>query len=357
MSSIHERAARVRKVDEESMALARKLQDSLTKPRGSLGKLETLSIRLAGIYRTPHPCLKRKVVFTMAADHGVTEEGVSAYPSDVTAQMVLNFARGGAAINVLARHAGAEVRVVDMGVRSDIQWPDPVLSRKVMRGSRNMAQGPAMTKEQALEALDTGAQLASEAAESGANAVAIGDMGIGNTTAASAITAVVTGRKVEEVTGRGTGIDDRSLSLKIRAIEKAIKVNSPDPNNGVDLVSKVGGLEIAGLAGVAIGAASSGVPVFLDGFVSSSAALVAAAICPEARDYMIASHLSVEPGHRFALEHLGLDPLLDLGMRLGEGTGAALAFMIAEASCKILNEMATFENAGVSRSDNKEAIE
>jgi nicotinate-nucleotide--dimethylbenzimidazole phosphoribosyltransferase len=336
--------------DAASMAEARHIQDSLTKPRGSLGKLEDLSIRLACVYRTHAPMLGRRMVFTMAADHGVTEEGVSAYPSEVTAQMVLNFARGGAAINVLARSFGAEVRVVDMGVRSEITWPEPVVSRKVARGTRNMARGPAMSADEALEAVESGIELATTACAEGVRALAIGDMGIGNTTAASAITSVITGRCPYEVTGRGTGIDDEALKAKVRVVESAIRANAPVPSDGMDVLAKVGGLEIAGMTGVALGGAASGVPVFLDGFVSGSAGLVAAAICPESRSYMFASHVSVEPGHQYVLEHMGLVPLMDLGMRLGEGTGAVLAFGMADAACRILNEMATFEGAGVTRS-------
>jgi nicotinate-nucleotide--dimethylbenzimidazole phosphoribosyltransferase len=350
MVTLENYTRRIAKLDEASMVEARRIQDALTKPKGSLGKLETLSVQLAGIYRTPSPTMGRKVVFTMAADHGVTAEGVSAYPSEVTAQMVLNFARGGAAINVLARHAGAEVKVVDIGVASDMRWPECVLDRKIMKGSRNMAVGPAMSREEATEAVLAGAELATESIAAGTSALAIGDMGIGNTTAASAITSVITGTPVRDVTGRGTGIDDKTLDAKVRAIEKAIFHNRPDHADGLDVLSKVGGLEIAGLVGVILGGAARGVPVFLDGFVSGSAALVAAVICPESKGYMIASHLSVEPGHRYVMEHLGFVPLLDMGMRLGEGTGAVLAFQIAEAACKIINEMATFENANVSRS-------
>jgi nicotinate-nucleotide--dimethylbenzimidazole phosphoribosyltransferase len=340
----------IRPLDTEAMNEARKIQDSLTKPKGSLGKLEDLSIRLAGIYGTATPSIRRKMVFTLAADHGVTEEGVSAYPQEVTAQMVLNFARSGAAINVLARHVGAQVTVVDVGVASDQKWPDCVVDRKIRRGTRNMAKEPALTPQEVHEAVRIGVRLATESIDSGINAVAIGDMGIGNTTAASAITAVITGRPVSEVTGRGTGVDDDALRAKVRVIERAIAVNKPDPNDGFEVLMKVGGLEIAGLAGVVLGAASRRVPVFIDGFVSCSAALAASVNSPNCRQYLIASHLSVEPGHRHALEYLGLVPVLDLGMRLGEGTGAVLAMFVAEASCNILNEMATFEGAGVSRS-------
>jgi len=343
----------IKPLDAAAMGKATRIQDSLTKPKGSLGKLEDLSIKLAGIYRTASPSIKKKMVFTLAADHGVTEEGVSAYPPEVTAQMILNFARSGAAINVLARHADALVTVVDIGVASDQKWPACVIDRKVRKGTRNMAKEPALTLAEVRKAVEIGLDLATESVSSGVNAVAIGDMGIGNTTAASAITAVVTGKPVGEVTGRGTGVDDRALQAKVRVIERAISVNRPDPGDGFDVLRKVGGLEIAGLTGIVLGSASRGVPVFVDGFVSCSAALAASVIAPDCKEYLIASHLSVEPGHRHALEYLGLVPILDLGMRLGEGTGAVLAFLIAEASCNILNEMATFEGAGVSRS-NKE---
>jgi len=344
----------IRPPDEKSMAEARRIQDSLTKPRGSLGKLEDLSVRLAGIYGTSSPVIGKKMVFTLAADHGVTEEGVSAYPSEVTAQMVLNFARSGAAINVLARHVGAAVTVVDMGVASDQEWPQGVVNCKIRKGTRNMAKESALIPQELHDAVRTGVRLATDAIDSGVTAVAIGDMGIGNTTAASAITAVITGKPVGSVTGRGTGVDDGALEAKIRVIERAIKVNNPDPNDGFDVLMKVGGLEIAGLTGIVLGAASSRIPVFIDGFVSCSAALAAAVNAPNCRHYLIASHLSVEPGHRHSLEHLGLVPVLDLGMRLGEGTGAVLAMFIAEAACSVLNEMATFEGAGVSRSRKEE---
>jgi nicotinate-nucleotide--dimethylbenzimidazole phosphoribosyltransferase len=353
MNDIESHVAAIRPVDADMMAKARARQDSLTKPKGSLGKLEDLSVRLCAVYRTLTPSIGKRVVFTMAADHGVTEEGVSAYPSEVTRQMVLNFAAGGAAINVLARSANAEVRVVDMGVASDVEWPSCVLNRKVAMGTMNMCKGPAMSVQQAIESVSVGAELATDAVAEGARAVAVGDMGIGNTTAASAITAAMTREKASAVTGRGTGVDDATLRSKVSAIERALEVNTPDPTDGMDVLSKVGGFEIGGIAGAIIGGASSGVPVFIDGFVSSSAALVAATIAPQCKEYIIASHLSVEPGHRILLDHLGMSPILDLGMRLGEGTGATLAFVVAEAACRVLNEMATFEGAGISRSDKK----
>jgi nicotinate-nucleotide--dimethylbenzimidazole phosphoribosyltransferase len=351
MRDIESYAAAVKPLDGDAMAKASARQDTLTKPRGSLGKLETLSIQLAGIYRTPSPSIGKKVVFTMAADHGVTEEGVSAYPSEVTKQMVLNFVAGGAAINVLARCAEAEVRVVDMGVAADVVWPDCVLDRKIARGTRNMCKGPAMSLDEARRSVLVGAELAAQTVSDGANAIAVGDMGIGNTTASSAITSAITREKPSTVTGRGTGVNDASLSLKVKAVERALDVNTPDPSDGLDVLSKVGGFEIGGIAGAILGAASQGAPIFVDGFVTGSAALVAVAIEPRCRDYIIASHLSVEPGHSVALRHMGLTPLLDLGMRLGEGTGAAMAFVLAESACRVLNEMATFDGAGISRSD------
>ena len=350
MSRIEECVAGIATADARAKQEAQRLQDNLTKPQGSLGKLEALSVRLAGIYRAPKPSMGRKVVFTMAADHGVTSEGVSAYPAEVTRQMVLNFANGGAAINVLARHVGAEVRVVDMGVACDDEWPSCVLRRKVANGTKSMARGPAMTVGEARKSLETGIDLAETAVREGFTALGVGDMGIGNTTAASAVTSVITGKSVREVTGRGTGIDDARLNAKIAVIDRAIDLNQPDPSDGIDVLAKVGGLEIGGMAGVILGGAHHGVPVFVDGFVSCSAALVAANLCPRSVDYMVASHLSVEPGHAYALAHLGLVPVLDLGMRLGEGTGAALAMSVADASCKVLSEMATFEGAGVSQS-------
>lgn len=342
-----ETANTISPLDGEAMSLARRRQDMLTKPRGSLGRLEDISVQLAGIYRTDRPLIERKAIFTMAGDHGVTREGVSAYPANVTAQMVLNFASGGAAINVLGRHAGADVITVDMGVTGENNWPESIVCCRVRGGTGNLARERAMTPEEAIEAVGRGVELARNASCSGYNLIGIGDMGIGNTTSASAITAVVTGEPVKTVTGLGTGIDPEGLDRKIAVIERAIDYHAPDPADPVDLLSKVGGLEIAGMAGVILGAASMDIPVVLDGFISGSSALIAAALAPNSRDYMIASHLSVENGHGAILRHMDLEPLLDMRMRLGEGTGAALAMMVIEGACKLLNEMATFEEAGV----------
>ena len=338
----------IKPLDETSMQAARARQDTLTKPRGSLGKLEELSIQLAGMKADPLPSVEHKAVIVMAADHGVTAEGVSAYPSEVTAQMVLNFLHGGAAINVLAHQSRARVTVVDIGVARDFEPLPGLLQRKVMCGTRNLAQGPAMTREEAEQALQVGVDVLLEEAEHGLDIVATGDMGIGNTTSSSAIAAVMTGLPVPEVVGRGTGIDDSGLERKIRVIERALAVNPPKADDAIDILHKVGGLEIAGLAGVMIAAAGRRIPVIVDGFISTAAALIAVGLAPRLRDYLISAHQSVEIGHQAMLKHLNLTPLLDLNMRLGEGTGAALAFHLLEASTRILREMATFGEAGVS---------
>ena len=338
----------IKPLDESAMRAARARQDTLTKPPGSLGRLEELSIQLAGMKANPFPSVEHKAVIVMAADHGVAREGVSAYPSDVTAQMVLNFVRGGAAINVLAHQARARVTVVDIGVNADFEPLPRLVRRKVMCGTRNMAQGPAMRREEAEQALQVGLDVLNEESAHGLDLVATGDMGIGNTTPSSAIAALMTGLPVAQVVGRGTGIDDAGLERKIKVIEQALEVNQPDPNDALDVLQKVGGLEIAGLAGVMIAAASRRIPIVVDGFISTASAMVAVGLAPGVRQYLISSHQSVEIGHQAMLKHLNLKPLLDLNLRLGEGTGSALAFHLVEASVRILREMATFEEAGVS---------
>src|SRR5689334_21529803 len=332
-------------LDLAAQSAARARQDTLTKPPGSLGRLEELSIQLAAITGQPRPSVARKAVIVMAGDHGVTAEGVSAYPAEVTPQMVLNFLRGGAAINVLARQAGARVIVVDIGVASNLV-PQPGLEiRKVACGTRNMALGPAMTSVQAEGAITIGMRVVEAEIAKGLDLVATGDMGIGNTTASAAIVAALTGQPAARVTGRGTGVDDAGLARKVAVIERALALNQPNPRDPSDVLSKVGGLEIAGLVGVILGAAAQRLPVVIDGFISGAAALVAAELMPEVKPYLIAAHQSVEVGHRILLEQLGLRPLLDLDLRLGEGTGAALAFHLIEAAARILNEMATFGEA------------
>jgi nicotinate-nucleotide--dimethylbenzimidazole phosphoribosyltransferase len=328
-------------------AEAQRHLDSLTKPPGSLGRLEELARRMA-VLRAGAPRVERPVIFTFAADHGVVAEGVSAYPQVVTAQMVENFLRGGAAVNVLARQAGARVVVADFGVATPIGPSPALVSCPIAAGTANMAVGPAMRREQAVAAIETGAWLALEALDAGADLLGTGEMGIGNTTAASAITAAITGQAPERVTGRGTGVDDASLARKIQIVTRALMVNAPDPRDGLGVLAAVGGFEIAGLVGVILAGAARRVPVVLDGFISGAAGLVAVTLVPAARHALFASHRSVEPGHAAVLAHLGLEPYLDLDMRLGEGTGAALFIHLARAAALIWSEMATFKSAGVS---------
>ena len=338
----------IKPLDASAMQQARARQDTLTKPRGSLGRLEELSIRVAGITAQARPQIKDKVIVTMAGDHGVVAEGVSAYPSAVTVQMVYNFLRGGAGINVLAHHVGARVVIVDMGVAGELKLHPDLVDHKVAFGTRNMAQGPAMSRDQAIQAIEAGIEIVERELAKGMDIVGVGDMGIGNTTTSSAITAAITGVSVAEVTGRGTGINDEQLQHKIEVIERALELNQPDPDDPLDVLAKVGGFEIGGIAGVAIGAAAHRIPVVIDGFIAGAGALIAAGLAPQVKDYMIAAHQSVESGHRLVLDCLGLTPLFDFGLRLGEGTGAALGISIVEAAVKILNEMATFGQAGVS---------
>jgi len=347
---------RIGALDAGAMTEAASRQDQLTKPQGSLGVLEELSIRLAGIQADPMPSINRKVIIVMAGDHGVVAEGVSAFPQEVTPQMVANFAGGGAGINVLARHTGTEVQVVDMGVAADIDVPG-VIDKKVRPGTDNMVTGPAMSRDEAIASIEAGIEVAEAEIEAGADLLGTGEMGIGNTTPSSAILSVFSGAEAEQTAGRGTGIDNGSLGVKQEAIRRAIATNQPDSTDGIDVLSKVGGLEIGGLAGVILGAAANGVPVIIDGFISSAAALIAASLCPAAKDYMIASHVSVEPGHKLMLDQLGLKPMLFMDMRLGEGTGAALAASLVEASAKVLSEMATFADAGVSEQSDKADVE
>jgi nicotinate-nucleotide--dimethylbenzimidazole phosphoribosyltransferase len=345
---IFQTIADIKPLDKISMAQAKSRQDILTKPTGSLGRLEELSLQIAGIQRKSIPQITRKAVIVMAADHGVAARGTSAYPQDVTAQMVLNFLHGGAGINVISRQVGARVIIVDMGVSGNLAPASGLVSRKVATGTQDMSKGPAMTLDQAKHALETGIEIVTGEIKKGLDIVATGDMGIGNTTASSAICAVMLGKAVEEVTGRGTGLDNKQLQHKIAIINEAIALNKPESSQPLEVLAKVGGFEIGGLAGVILGAAAHQVPVVIDGFISGAAALIAAGLCPRVNDYMIAGHCSVEPGHKLSLKYLGLKPLLDLEMRLGEGTGAALGMSIVETATRILSEMATFSEAGVS---------
>lgn len=348
MDLLKNTAMAIKPVSEEWYAAAQKHLDNLTKPPGSLGRLEEFARRLVAITENRKPSLDKKVIFTLAGDHGIVAEGVSAYPKEVTPQMVFNFLRGGAGINVLARHAGSEIVVVDIGVDHDFGEVEGLLNMKVMKGTRNFAKGAAMTRDEAVKCVESGIELANGYSKKGYKIIGTGDMGIGNTTPSSAIASVLTGTPVSEVTGKGTGISDEALLRKIKVIEDAIRLNKPDPKDAIDVLSKVGGTEIGGIAGVILGAASNRIPVIIDGFISTAGALVAYTIEPAVRDYMFAAHNSVEKGHRVMLERMGLTPIVDLGLRLGEGTGAALAMLMIEAGLKIYKEMATFQEAGVS---------
>jgi nicotinate-nucleotide--dimethylbenzimidazole phosphoribosyltransferase len=343
-------------LDAEAMRRAKERQDQLTKPAGSLGRLEELSIALAGMTGRLDPRLEDRVVFTLAADHGVAREGVSAYPPEVTPQMVLNFLHGGAAINVLARGARARLVVADLGVDADLPAHPDLRALKVRRGTASITQGPAMSVAEARKAIESGRRLVVEEASKGLDVACTGDMGIGNTTAAAAVICALTGLDPTEVVGRGTGVDDAGLERKRAAVRRALEVNAERIARGpLDALAAVGGLEIAGLTGVILEAASRRIPVVVDGFISGAAALVAARIAPAATGYMIASHRSQELGHGAALRALGLSPLLDLGLRLGEGTGAVLALPLLDAAVAILNGMATFDEAGVSEQEGKPA--
>lgn len=346
MNDLQRLRERIRAPDEGAAERARRHLDRLTKPPGSLGRLEALAVRLAAVRGGP-PSVERPVVFVFAADHGVAAEGVSAYPSIVTAQMVETFLRGGAAINVLARQAGARVVVADFGVAVPVDRPGIVACR-LGCGTASIARGPAMSERQAVQAIEAGARLAGAAIAEGADLLITGEMGIGNTTAASALTACLTGAPPEAVTGRGTGVDEATWKVKVDVVRRAIEVNRPDPRDGVAVLTRLGGFEIGGLVGVILAGAAQRVPVALDGFVAGAAALVADTLAPHARHAMLAAHRSAEPGHGRALAHLGLDPYLDLGLRLGEGTGAALFVHLARAAARVYAEMETLEAAGVS---------
>jgi len=350
MELLRETISNIKAPDLQAVEQAKQRLDNLTKPPGSLGLLEEIAYRLAGIQGKALPELpKDKVVMVLAGDHGVVAEGVSAFPQEVTPQMVFNFLRGGAAINVLSRHAGARVVVADVGIAGRPLEMEGLISCRVKSGTDNFVLGPAMSREEAVQAIEAGIRLVQQQAQDVPAFVATGEMGIGNTTPSTAILAAFGGFHPKEVTGKGTGLDNARVQHKAEVIARALEVNKPDNSDGLDVLSKVGGLEIAGLAGVILGCAASRIPVVIDGFISGAAALVARSLAPLSREYMFASHASDEPGHRLMMEMLGLKPLLYLEMRLGEGTGAALAFPLMEAAVRIINEMATFAEAGVSQ--------
>jgi nicotinate-nucleotide--dimethylbenzimidazole phosphoribosyltransferase len=342
--------SKIESQDANARNQARARLEQLVMPHWALGRMMDLGIELAGMTGSIRPPVKRKTIVVMAGDHGVVDEGVSRYPAEVTAQMVKGFARGGAAINILAKQSGAEVVVVDMGVAADLSElveQGAILSKKIGFGTKNIARGPAMSRGEAIRSVEAGIEIACEIGNS-VDVFGMGEMGIGNTTPSSALVAVMSALPVQEVTGRGTGIDDAMWKKKITVIEKALACNQPNPKDGLDLLEKLGGYEIGGLAGLCLGAAAMRKPVVVDGFISTAGAMIAHLLEPKSREYMLCAHKSVEPGHRISLEWLGRVPFLDLGFRLGEGTGAAVAMNIIDGAAMILKEMATFEEIGVS---------
>jgi nicotinate-nucleotide--dimethylbenzimidazole phosphoribosyltransferase len=336
-------------VSDEKLKQAREHFDSLTKPIGSLGHLEEWGARCIAIQGVPLKRVEKKCVYLFSGDHGVVEEKVSAYPQEVTAQMVMNFLNGGAAINVLAKHMQTEVVVVDMGVNHDFKNIPGLIHRKVARGTGNMRRGPSMTRSQAEQAIEVGLAIADQAQQKKIDILGTGDMGIGNTSPSSAIISVLTGTSPSETTGLGTGIDEKSLKHKVTVIEDAVKINRPDPKDPIDVLAKVGGFEIAGIVGLVLGASANRVPIVIDGVISIAAAVIAFKLNNNVRDYLFTSHKSLEPGCEMGFGLLQQKPLLDLGMRLGEGTGAVIAMNLLEAGTKIYSDMATFDNAGVSQ--------
>lgn len=345
----------IKPLDGAAMEKARARIDILTKPQGSLGRMEDLAVQLAGIHGDLFPAETTKRVFVMAADHGITEEGISAYPSEVTAQMVANFTNGGAAINVLGRQNNVEVEVVDVGVKADPDLPG-VRKVRIKNGTENFRRRPAMSRFEALQALMAGIECAFEAADEGVKVLATGEMGIGNTTASSAVMAALTGYEISLVVGRGTGLDDERLRHKQEVVAGALELHKPDPADPLGVLSLVGGLEIAALTGLILGAAQRRIPVVIDGFISSTAALAAVKMNPLASNYMIPSHLSAESGHALLMDYLDLKPYINMGMRLGEGTGAVLAMNLLDAAARVTIEMATFEDAKVSNKEEENSV-
>ncbi len=346
MKLFEETLKQITDLHEEATKQALERVNSLATPPGALGELNSMAVQLAGIMGTATPKIGKKCIIVMGGDHGVCDEGVNAFPQEITVAMMATFSKGGASINCLSKSVGADVIVVDVGVKGDVNFPH-VIQKKVRPGTANMALGPAMTREEAIAALEVGIATATQQIDAGYDLLATGDMGIGNTTPSSALLAAFTTLSPLEVVGRGTGVDDEGLMRKVVAIEKALQVNQPDIADPVGVLAKVGGLEIAGLAGVILGAAAKKRPIIIDGFISSAAALVAAKIAPLSAKYMIGSHCSAEQAHRILLETIGLKPVLNMQMRLGEGTGAALTMPIVEAATKILTEIFTFADLGV----------
>jgi nicotinate-nucleotide--dimethylbenzimidazole phosphoribosyltransferase len=342
----------IKPVDREWIQKAQERTAQLVMPTRALGRLHEISERLCGIQGTLEPAIDNKAILVMAGDHGVVEEGVSAYPQEVTPAMVQTFLAGGAGINAISRQVGADVWVVDMGVIADVdtaglKGADRLVVQKIANGTANFTKGPAMSRQDAETAVLTGFQQAAKLFEQGADILGTGDMGIGNTTPSAAVGVVIVGATPEEMVGRGTGVDDNGLARKQDVVRRGIEVNTPQPEDGLDVLAKVGGFEIGGIAGAILAGAFYRRPVVVDGFISAAGALIAQALCPTVKEYLFAGHCSAESGHRIMLEHLGLAPILDLGMRLGEGTGAALAMSVMESAVRMFKEVLTFEEAGV----------
>lgn len=349
-SALNEIIKGIKKPNLVSAEGMQKRLDAKIKPLRSLGVLEDIAVQLAGVQRTKYPEIKGKAVLLMAGDHGVVKEGVSAAPQEVTVQLFYSYLTGGGGINVLTEHAGATLICSDIGMAGLIE-PQELMTNRIKSGTENIAEGPAMTRKEALQAILTGSKIASEAIESGINILATGEVGIGNTTPSAALISVFTGCSIEEATGSGTGLKNEALKHKIEVIKKAIKVNKPNTGDPIDTLAKIGGLEIAAMIGAILQAAHENVPTILDGVISSAAALVASKLSTNIVEYLIPSHSSEEKGELVALKHIGLEPRLFLNMRLGEGTGAALMFPIVEAALKVADEMATFETSVVTAGD------
>lgn len=346
MEKLKQTLGMISALDQEAMTKTRSRVDSLIKPPGSLGRLEDLAVQLAGITKNTYPLVDNKVVIVMSADHGVHQEGVAPNPQIITAIQTPNFAKGVTGVCAFAKQTGAEVVIVDIGVAVDVDHPG-VLQRKIRYGTSNMAEGPAMSREEAIRALEIGIEVAEEQIKTGKNLIGTGEMGIGNTTPSAAIVAVMGNYDPFEVVGIGAGLAADQLDHKANVIRKAISQNQPNPHDPIDVLSKVGGFEIGGMAGTMLAAAAHGVPVVVDGFISTAAAIIACAIEPKVKDYLIPSHCSAEKGGKTALDLIGLQPMFDMGMRLGEGSGAAIAFNIVEAATYMVKEMITFEEAGI----------
>ena len=352
MVPLAEILAEIKPVEQQWIRRAQQRTAQLVMPTRALGRLHEISERICGIRQTLEPAVNQKAILVMAGDHGVVEEGVSAYPQEVTPAMVRTFLAGGAGINAISRQVGADVWVLDIGIIPDLhaaglKGAERLLVEKVGNGTANFAKGPAMSRQQAEKTLLIGFDQASKLIEQGADILGAGDMGIGNTTPSAAVGALLTGASLTNMVGRGTGVDDASLARKREVIRRGLEINHPDPADGLDVLAKVGGFEIGGIAGLILAGAFHRRAVVIDGFISTAGALIADALCPSIKDYLFAGHCSEEPGHRIMLKHLGLDPILDLGMRLGEGTGAALAMGVMESAVRMFREVLTFEEAGV----------